>query len=180
MKKIMFFIELLVAVTIISSFSCSGQKSIPVEPARTPVRFFVNYKNTVEELSTKGSYFFYKKEISNIMFKKEKAIGIDSLDGTLVSLPGFITSKNVLDSMQSHGLRPATIKELQSFGIEVSLTDGFGIVALGSEVIFDGFKSVPLILDPKRGPALGLYPSEGKWNGDYYYFLAIPKKVTKK
>ncbi|MFZ2205629.1 MAG: hypothetical protein WAV23_03485 [Minisyncoccia bacterium] len=180
MKKLIFFVELLLIVTSISSFSCAGQKSVPALPNQTPVKFFVNYKNTVEQLSTTGGYFFYKNEISNILFKKEKSIGKDSLTGILVSLPGFITSKNVLDSMQSHGLRPATIKELQSFGIETHLIEGFGVVALGSEVVFDGFKSVPLILDPKRGLALGLYPSEGKWNGNYYYFLGITKKVLKK
>ena len=82
--------------------------------------------------------------------------------------------------MQGHGLRPATIKELQSFGIEINLYEGFRAVALGSEVMFDGFKSVPLIFDSKKGLALDLYPSEGKWNGNYYYFLGIYKKVIKK
>lgn len=180
MRKLIFFIELLLIVTSIIPFSCAGQKSEPVEPSQTPVKFFVNYKNTVEQLSITGGYFFYKNEISNVIFKKEKSLGSDSINGVLFSLPGLITSKDVLDSMQSHGLRPATIKELQSFGIETHLTDGYGVVALGSEVMFDSFKSVPLILDPKRGLALGLYPSESKWNGNYYYFLGIVKKVLKK
>lgn len=179
MKKLIFFTELLLIVTGIIPFSCAGQKNVPVESRYAPVKFFVNYKSTVEQLNTTGGYFFYKNEISNLLFKKEKSFGIDSLNGILVSLPGFITLKDVLDSMQSNGLRPATIKELQSFGIETHLIEGFGVVALGSEVMFDGFKSVPLILDPKRGLALGLYPSESKWNGNYYYFLGITKKVLK-
>ena len=85
MKKLIFFAEILLIVISIISFSCAGQESVPVEPSQLPVKFFVNYKNTVEQLNISGGYFFYENEISNILFKKEKSSGIDSLEGVLLS-----------------------------------------------------------------------------------------------
>ncbi len=171
MKKIISFFTLLVIVTSISSFSGDI-----FEPKQVPVKFYIDYGNTIEALNVAGHYSVFKKEISSGMFKKEKSFGKDTLDAVLVTFHEFTSSENALCWMQDHRLRPATIKEVQFFGIKTGANKEYGIVALGSKVIFSaGLSHIPLLQSHGKKLSIGLYPFDGFWN-PYYGFLCIKVK----
>ncbi len=170
MKKVKLVSTLLVIVTGVFSFSFSVFDNKPIQE---PVKFYVDYRNSIEKFDTLGNYLVSKKEISSKMFKQEKITGTDTLNGVLISFPGLFSSKEILSWIQENKMRGATVKESQSFGIQNEIAFGSGVVALGSEIMYGGFKSVPVTINDKRGITIELYPSEGKWNGTFYKFLAV-------
>lgn len=172
MKKIKLFITLLVIVTGLCSFCYSVFDD---KPTQETVKFYVDYQKTVEQNNVLGRYIVYQKEILNSTFKQEKIVGKDTLNGILLSFSGLVSSQDVLFWMQENKMRPATIKEEQAFGIQKEVAFNSSVVALGSVVLLGILKSVPVIINDKRGINLELYPVEGKWNGSFYKFLAIAK-----
>lgn len=160
-------------LTVVIPNSTKSVETKPINPDQEPIKFFINYKKTIEKINTIGHYTV-SKHISSKFFKKEKSSGKDTVNGIIVKFKSeFVTSKEAISWMNDNKLRPATLKELQMFGINANTPDNIYTVALGSVVKTDGTLNVPMLWGGKWRFIEEFLFADGVWNSHYYHFLAI-------
>jgi hypothetical protein len=136
----------------------------------------VNYDQTIEELIKKGKYDWVNSDITENNFP-DYIGGQIKLEAELVKFDKYMESDDILMELDKQGLRPATLKELLSFGIQYpDEKKEEPIVALGSVVDLSGYRLVPVLFRWHGERGLGLRFWGGGWHGRCR-FLAFRKSL---
>jgi hypothetical protein len=125
---------LLSLLTVLGLFLCgcvSTGADRPTPYAKYPIT--VDYGQSIEDLARDGSYYRVFSELSSRNFPAE-AVGTKQLSATLVRLRGPSTIDQVVAAEAKDGFRPATIRELLTFGSTYpEMRKQITIIGLGSE-----------------------------------------------
>jgi hypothetical protein len=93
---------------------------------------------SIEKLIIAGHYESINKQINSKNFFSEKTSGKDTLKMRLVNFKDYMTSAEVKKYMKKNKMRPASLKELLSFGEQyhsfLRKHDDICVVALGSNM----------------------------------------------
>ena len=132
----------------------------------------VDYGRTIESLVAAGKYDWFHIDISSELFATERK----GLAEATIELLHFETRKpteEVLQAITSHGLRPADIVEILTFGATYPEEQRkYPIVARGALWIGTcGGHFVPCLRTGSKGRYVDLYWFGGMW--DTYYRFAV-------
>ena len=168
MKKYLFYGLTAIIIAIVLSSCCgSSDYNYNEPPTVLPIKLVVNYKSSVEELIIDGDYSVGRGINSNNFF--QEYVKTDSL-GNIIMMPvaceaylitfhspAIISFDSVMHWIKKNGMRPASLKELQTLAIQLPhLQDQSQIVALGS---------CSIIIDSNRlFPCLGRYRSRHSYH----------------
>jgi hypothetical protein len=134
----------------------------------------VDYSRSLEQLIENGNYYFSNKYINDRNFESTET-GKTQVDIYLVKFDHHIGSKTAIKEMKAMGLRPATLKELLSLGIEYPKFQlRYPITALGSTWYHssDGTLCVPNLTSSVFRRELYLTIWAGGWSS-YWRFAAV-------
>ena len=138
----------------------------------------INYSKSVKELIKAGNYSYTNSDITSDSFpSKEK--GTVNLEAILFEPKDYSRSEGILKEMETHGLKPATLKELLEFGIKYPKEQlKHYVAALGSVWRRpDGGRYVPVLNGDGSERHLDLVWFGGSWAQDYR-FLACKVSRT--
>jgi hypothetical protein len=125
---------LLSLLAVLGLFLCgcvSTGATKPTPYAKYPIT--VDYGQSIEDLARDGGYYRVFSELSSRNFPAE-ALGTKQLSATLVRLRGPSTIDQVVAAEAKDGFRPATIRELLTFGSTYpEMLKHITIVGLGSQ-----------------------------------------------
>ena len=122
--------SVLAALALLLCSCISENQARPTPYQRYPVT--VNYDQSIEDLIKAGSYYRVYSEITSKNFPTE-AGGTKELLVALVKLQGLSSISQLVTAQAKLGLRPATIKEVLTFGETYpELLKRLTIVGLGS------------------------------------------------
>jgi len=78
----------------------------------------VFYSKTIKELIKDGNYDWVDSDINAQNFGEDFKEDVKNTQAFLINFTRFISSENAISEMDEYGLRPATLKELLSFGLK--------------------------------------------------------------
>lgn len=130
----------------------------------------VDYSRSVEQLVNDGKYDWSNSSITGGNFPSTEK-GKTQVEIYLVSFDHYVSSEQAIKEMSAQGLRPATLKELLSLGIDhPDLQRNGTIVALGSTRRYPSDGSyVPYLGRRGSGRYLGLIWWDGYWDSEWRF-----------
>lgn len=139
----------------------------PPKAKQTVVTVCVDYTRTLAQLITDGNYDWVNRHITDENFPSPIGQGAVRVDLILLEYPASMTSRQVLADMDREGLRPATVWELLSLGVQrKELPENETIiVALGMVVEVDGPRRVAYLGRSDRARYLRLDWFDSDWGG---------------
>ncbi len=143
-----------------------------------PFLLTVDYDVPLAELVAAGHYDYVSPDITEEHFSVRR--GEPNIESFVVHLSRPTPTDNVVNELERHDLRPATLPELLAFGAQYpNPKHEFPVLALGS--IWDdpenGYRRAVRILEHPGDRRLDLTWDHGaEWN-QLYHFLAVQKRV---
>lgn len=136
----------------------------------------VDYGQTLAEMIEVGNYDWKHPDITSEHFPVTET-GKQEVETVLVHLNKVASTEQVLQHLDSLGLRPATIAELLAFGAKhTDVQRKFPVIAFGSVWVRpDGNRHVPYLLGDGRGRDLRLDWCGGSDWDERCRFLAVSK-----
>jgi hypothetical protein len=123
----------------------------------------VNYQKTIEQLVEAGKYDYANSDVTSKNFP-ESAKYESKLEAVLFHPNEDLESEEILKRMEKGGLRPATVRELLTFGAKYpDVQREFPVIALGSVVLLNGNRRVACLDGHDSGRYLDLSWFDGRW-----------------
>jgi hypothetical protein len=143
-----------------------------------PFLLTIDYGTPLDELVAAGNYDYISPDITEEHFRV--GLGGRDIESFVVHLHRPTSTDNVVNEMDRHDLRPATIPELLAFGAKYPNPQReFPILALGStwDDPQSGYRRAARILEHPSDRRLDLAWDHGvEWH-QLYHFLAVQKQV---
>ena len=134
----------------------------------------VYYDQSLAEMISAGKYDWKNSEITEKSFPS-KIRGQETLNLEMVHFNRNISSDSAVEEMYKMGLRPATLRELLSFGAKYpEIQREFPVVALGDSCRLGGDRHIACLGGDGSDRNLFLHWWHGAWDGNYR-FLAVRK-----
>ncbi len=147
--------------------------------AATVFTMMVDYSRSVADLIKDGAYNYANPNITDENFPLQPFEMGQEKEAKLYHFNRDISSDAAISEMAKDGFRPATARELLTYGAKnPEVQREFPIVALGSVWLYpNGFRHVVFLVSALRGRNADLYWYVDDW-GSRYRFLAVRKKSS--
>lgn len=135
----------------------------------------VDYDRSIQESIGLGRYDYCNERVSEENFPtlpNEK--GRYEIAFVLYEFDSDVNAKWVVSEMKNMNRRPATIRELITFGGKTCTKQCGPVIALGSTLVVDGVEYLPYVDSDSNQRGLYLIPSKDKWD-THFAFLAVKR-----
>lgn len=130
----------------------------------TPYRLMTD-ESSISDLLKAGNYDWSNDRITDQNFPATEHDTIGEKDAALFHFDRNISSEDAIAGMKTEGYRPATMRELLTFGKEnPEVQRKFPIVALGQVVALVGGRHVGDLVRDGSGRHAGLFYFDGDWS----------------
>lgn len=182
----------LFGLAIIGMFSFFAAYMLASRPKIEPVRLYVNYCYSVTSAAEEGNYSYVSPLVNDYHFSENQQRPVeDTVDAYLIKfspLRGKTSVQKALKWLDDRNLRPATVKELEAFGIQYpDIQRHCNIIALGSKSMtrygtpywpglfgYDRPLDIPYLSAKKR--SLSVFVPDPDLSGNIYV-LAVKKNA---